>query len=101
MDWDFFFRQLEAGMNINETCFYFKDDPDKVEHYLGHISSQENPYWVGYCDIDGGCDFESAAELVNAPIFNGRTLKERWDKVIICEIEGCGLDDWMKCFPHI
>jgi len=101
MDWDFFFRQLEAGMNINETCFYFKDDPDEVEHYLGHISSQENPYWVGYCDIDGGCDFKSAAELVNAPIFNGRTLKERWDKVIICHIEGCGLDDWMKYFPHI
>ena len=22
MDWDFFFRQLTAGMNIDETCFF-------------------------------------------------------------------------------
>lgn len=26
MDWDFFYRQLEAGLNINETSFYFFDD---------------------------------------------------------------------------
>ena len=101
MDWDFFFRQLESGININETCFYFKDDPNEVEHYLGYISGQENPYWVGYCDIDGGCDFKNATELVNAQIFNGKTLKERWSNVIICHIEGCGFDDWMKYFHHI
>ena len=101
MDWDFFFRQLEAGININETCFYFDDDTEEKEHYLGYISEQEKPYWVGYCDIDGGCEFKSATELVNAPIFNGRTLRERWNKVIVCHIEGCGLDDWMKYIPHI
>ena len=48
MDWDYFFRQLEAGANINETCFYFEDDPDKNDHYLGYLPQYEKPYWVGY-----------------------------------------------------
>ncbi len=101
MDWDFFFKQLDAGININETRFYFEDDPEEKEHYLGYILEQEKPYWVGYCDIKDGCDFKSAIELVSAPIFDGKTLKERWNKVIICSIEGCSLDDWMKSFQHI
>lgn len=34
MEWSFFFRQLEVGMSIDETCFYFSDDPTEEEHYL-------------------------------------------------------------------
>ena len=101
MKWNFFFKQLEAGINVNETCFYFRDDPNEEEHYLGYIPDQKEPYWVGYCDIENGCDFANAIELVNAPIFNGKTLKDRWDDVIICHIEGVCLDDWMNCFQHI
>ena len=48
MEWDFFFRQLEAGINIDETCFYFADDLDENEHYLGYLPQYEKPYWVGY-----------------------------------------------------
>lgn len=46
MDWDFFFRQLTAGMNIDETCFYFSDDPNEEEHYLGYLPQYDKPYWV-------------------------------------------------------
>ena len=63
MDWDFFFRQLTAGMNIDETCFYFSDDPNEEEHYLGYLPQYDKPYWVGYCDVDGGCEFDTAEEL--------------------------------------
>ena len=101
MDWDFFFKQLQAGLNIDETCFYFTDDPNEEEHYLGYLPECKEPYWVGYCDIEGGCEFKSASDLVNAPIFNRKSLRERWDTVVICHIEGCGLDDWMKYFQHI
>ena len=54
MDWDFFFRELTVGMNIDETCFYFSDDPNEEEHYLGYLPQYDKPYWVGYCDIVGG-----------------------------------------------
>ena len=42
MEWDFFFRQLEAGINIDETCFYFADDADKNEHYLGYLPNMKS-----------------------------------------------------------
>ena len=31
MDWEFFLRELTVGVNIDETCFYFSDDPNEWE----------------------------------------------------------------------
>ena len=98
LDWDYFFKQLDAGMNIDETGFYFSDDPMECEHYLGYI---QDSYWIGYCDIEDGCDFSSAAELVNAPVFDGKSFQERWDNVVICSIEGIGVEDWLKFMSHV
>lgn len=95
MEWSFFFRQLEVGMSIDETCSYFSDDPTEEEHYLGYLPEYEKPYWVGYCDVEGGCEFKTASELVNAPIYG------RWDKVVIISIESFSVDDWMQCFHHV
>ena len=52
-------------------------------------------------DIENGCEFESAKELVEAPIFDGKSLHERWNSVVICSIEGCDLANWIKYFDHI
>ena len=101
MEWSFFFRQLEAGMLIDETCFYFSDDPTEEEHYLGYLPEYEKPYWAGYCDIEDGCEFKTADELVNAPIYDGKSLKSRWDKVVIVSIGGLDRDDWMQCCRHV
>ncbi len=100
LPFDYFFRQLEAGASIDETCFYFTDDPEEIEHYLGYLPQYDKPYWVGYCDIENGTEFATAEELVNAPIFNGKSLKSRWNAVKICGIEGLRLDDWFKCVKH-
>jgi hypothetical protein len=78
LDYEYFFRQLKAGISIDETCFYFVDDPQKEEHYIGFLPQYEKPYWVGYCDIPDGCEFHTAEELVNAKIFDGQSLIERW-----------------------
>ncbi len=101
LDFDYFFRQLKAGINVNETCFYFNDDPSEDEHYLGYCVESTTPYWIGYCDVRDGTEFETADELVNAPVFDGKSLKERWENVQICSIESFPLDDWMKCMEHI
>ncbi len=94
LDFDFFFRKLVEGSHIDETCFYFADDKTEKEHYLGFLPQYEKPYWVGYCDIENGTEFETAVELINAPIFDRRTLKERWKEVRIVSIEGISLVDW-------
>lgn len=101
LDFDYFFRQLKAGKSIDETCFYFADDEKQAEHYLGYLPEFDKPYWVGYCDIPDGTDFALAEELVEAPVFDGQSLKERWNEVRIVSIWGIGLDDWMKYCGHV
>ena len=101
MNWDFFFRQLSAGKNIDETCFSFCDDPDEKEHYLGFIPHCDEPYWIGYCDVEGGCAFKTAEELVSAPVFEGKCLRERWSGVMINGIGGLSFEEWLKYAEHV
>lgn len=100
MNFEFFYKQLKAGMNINETCFYFDDEPQIEERYIGYSPEYEKPYWVGYCDIEDGCEFYTAEDLVNAKIYKGKSLIERWENVVIESIEGLSLDDWFEFFEH-
>ena len=83
--------------NVDETAFYFDDDPEEDDHYLGYILEfkgeiVDKPYWIGYCDIDGGCEFKTATELFEAKVFEGKSIKERWEHVILLEIGGYDAD---------
>lgn len=100
LEFDFFYRQLEKGLNIDETCFYFRDDEEEIEHYIGYLPQFDEPYWVGLCDIEGGCEYKTADELIYAKIFDGQSLFERWDNVVICHIEGLSVKDWLECMEH-
>lgn len=61
----------------------------------------KNPYRVGFCDVENGIEFKTAKELLNAPIFNGKSLKFRWENVRICSIESFPLKDWIECMEHV
>ena len=63
---------------VDETRFYFNDDADKSEHYLGCLRAFQKPYWVGYCDVPDGCEFDTAYE----------------------EIGGLSVDDWLKLYRN-
>ena len=84
----------EKRININETSFYFKDDPQEIERFIGYLPQYDLPYWIGYCDIEGGCDFRTAKELFEAPVFGGRSLKDRWEDVVLIQIGGISMDEW-------
>lgn len=98
LDFGFFFQQLVEGRSIDETRFYFADDEAAEEHYIGFLPKYAKPYWVGYCDIEDGTEFGTALELVNAPIFNHRTLKERWNEVQIVSIDGIPFSEWYDIY---
>ena len=80
--------------NIDETSFYFKTDPKKVEHFIGYLPQYELPYWVGYCDVENGCDYKTAKELFEAPVFDGKSIKDRWNEIMLVQIGGISIDDW-------
>ena len=88
--------------NIDETSFIFKDDTHKIEHFIGYLPQYELPYWVGYCDVEGGCEFKTAKELFEAPIFDGKSIKDRWNEVEIIAIGAINIDEWNEefCVPN-
>ena len=108
MTFDFFFEQLNKGNPMmDEICFYFKNDENETEHFIGYLPKYKNglrtikndkPYWAGLCDIPNGCKFSTARELVDAKIYHGNSLCEIWDEIVICSIAGISVEDWMANF---
>lgn len=83
---------------IDETTFYFNDDPDETIHYIGCIRKYKKPYWAGYCDLYDGCEYFTAEELFTAKIYNGRSIKDRWESVVIVQIGGLPVSDWLESY---
>ena len=82
---------------VDETSFRFGSEPQE-EHFLGCLRQYDKPYWAGYCDIPDGAEFSTAAELFEAPIFGGRSLKDRWQEVVLDNIGGLSADYWTKYY---
>ena len=100
LDFEFFLRQLKTGIHVDESCFYFSDDIDKAEHHIGFLPQPEQPYLADCCDIPDGIAFQTAEELVDAKIYQGKSLRERWDCVRFINIGGVSFDYWLNHYQN-
>ena len=83
---------------IDETIFYFDDDPIETEHYLGCLREYNKPYWAGYCDVPDGCEFRTASELLNAKIYDGFSIKDRWKNIVFVNVGGIHIEAWLDIY---
>jgi len=95
----------EEPGSIDETELYFFDDSQKdVYCILGYLSGIDPayPYWVGYgCDIKDGAAFSTAEDLIEAEIFHGKSLVDRWDSVYVSTIGMIPVEEWLvRCSFH-
>ena len=97
---DYLIQEFKAGMNVDETSFTFEKDNQDLLRYIGYSENDPLPYWAGLCDLPNGRRFQTADELFEAKIYDGKSLKERWDEVTIYSIYSLPLDDWLSCLPH-
>ena len=97
---DYLIQEFKAGMNVDETSFSFEKDNQDLLRYIGYSENDTLPYWAGLCDLPDGRRFQTADELFEAKIYDGKSLKERWDEVTIYSIYSLPLDDWLSCLPH-
>ena len=97
---DYLIQEFKAGMNVDETSFTFEKDNQDLLRYIGYSENDPLPYWAGLCDLPDGRRFRTADELFEAKIYDGKSLKERWDEVTIYSINSLPLDDWLSCLPH-
>lgn len=96
-NYEFILAQFEKGdEHVDETTFYFRSDPQEVEHYIGYLPQYEKPYWAGYCDIENGCEFKTAKELFEAKIYCGQSIKDRWDDLVLINIGDISVNDCAK-----
>ena len=99
LDYEFFLNLLKTnGSWLDETHFYFVDDPGQREHWLGCIPKREKPYWLSDCDVPGGAEYDTAEEMAEAPVLNGKSLRERWPQVRVLGTMGLCLEDWQELY---
>lgn len=101
--YEFFLKIFEYDevFLVDETLFYFDDEPkNQQEHYLGCLREYDKPYWVGYCDIPDGEEFLTAKEMLEAKIFEGKSIKDRWEHVVIVNIGGFCWEDWLDMYMN-
>ena len=87
-------------MNVDESSLSCDKDNQDFRRYIGYSENEPLPYWAGLCDLPDGRRFRTADELFEARIYDGKSLKERWDEVTIYSINSLPLDDWLSCLPH-
>lgn len=85
---------------VDETAFHFEGETGGGQHFLGCLREYQKPYRVGYCDIEDGCEFLTAREMMCADIFDGRSIKDSWAQVIIDAIGGIGTDGWLENYKE-
>lgn len=74
--------------------FAFTFEGEDTERHFGY-SEQSRRYWAEPCDIPDGLEFRKMPELLNAAIFGGKSLIERWQDIHWDTVEGMRLDDWI------
>lgn len=90
------FRQkLAVGDNIYENNFYIENDDVFDDCWIGFAPDCENPYWFGLtADGKNACDFKTVDEILNAKVFNGKSMYELWNKVYFYTVNGIEAKDW-------
>ena len=92
-------------MLLNESEFRLVSDPISPKqpgycgaYMIGWIAETEKPYWIGGWDGAQDARFSSAEELADAPVFGGKSLRERWDDIMWLSLMSIPTDEWMSLF---
>ncbi len=84
-----FIRQDKLG----KFKFRFRDDPPQTERILEKLNEE---YSVGLCDIPIGTTFKTASQLVEAEIFGGKSLRDRWGEIEVIECAALPFHEWAE-----
>ena len=94
------FREMKDVMDDTAFCFLEERETGK-ERGLGCLPEGPRsfglPYWADDCDEAGGFRCAAAEELFDAPIYDGRSLRERWPEVWLFRIGGLFANEFIGC----
>ena len=109
------YEQIEKLFSFNtrkkfcvEIQFALQNSPKYDYCWMGKMWSrdeQKDVFWYGLTpDGKNAFDYHSFEEMANAPVFDGLSLKDVWDHIVIEEIDGCDpqqrLEDYIGDKPN-
>ncbi|HFU4202989.1 TPA: hypothetical protein ACGO8F_000561 [Streptococcus suis] len=100
LQYDYFLQEFEAGMMPGEINFSFETDDVDVLRSFGYSKEAEQPYWIRENKHMDERSFTSSAPLFSSLLFDGKSLRERWNEVVIYSIAGQSLNDWLSHADH-
>lgn len=94
LNYEMFRKLLEVG-DMEEVFFSFAGSAERK-----HISHDWNTgmYCAEGCDRKALCEFSTATALLQAEIFGGCSIEQRWDEVRVDEIDGMSAEQWQGIF---
>jgi len=99
LEFSFFYDIVKRGINheinIDETIFFFDDDPEEEHGYIMLFSGDSEYYCDGRC-CDRGFLIKNVDEVFNAKVWRGKSLKERWEHTVIDRIGGKKIRAWLS-----
>ncbi|MGN0523360.1 MAG: aminoglycoside 6'-N-acetyltransferase [Eubacterium sp.] len=92
--YDIFREKLNKRENIFENSFEIVGNYKFDDCWIGYIE-EFNEYWFGLTpDGNNTYEYKTADEILNAPVFDGKSMHELWDKVNFYSINGLGAEEW-------
>ena len=109
IQWELFWRiltenphscdEIEARIDGEYTIFGYLKEAKAWQGWRWVTTHYDRPFWIGDCDIPNGVDFATAEELVNAPVFGGKSMREVWPQMEIDGAAGMPVEAWMAQQP--
>ena len=94
ISYDLFRNKLIIANDMYENNFEILGSDKYNNCWIGY-SPDNNTYWFGLTeDGNNAYDYPSADEILNAPVFDGKSMYELWDKVVFWSINGLSVKDW-------
>ncbi len=83
------YNQLEKLFEHTSEILFLVENSKTFDHcWIGR--NYKDSYWLGLTrDGNGAYDYDSFEKMANAPVFEGKSLKELLDRIAILEIDAC------------
>lgn len=106
IQWELFWRiltenprscdEVEGRIDGEYTIFGYLREYREWRGGVWKTVRPERPFWIGDCDVPDGAGFLTAEELVNAPVFGGKSMREIWPLMEIDGAAGMPVEVWME-----
>lgn len=90
--YDVFRQKLVLGENIYENNFSITGSDKYSDCWIGYNGDE---YWFGLTpDGSNTYNYSAADEILNAPVFDGKSMYDLWGKVVFYSVNGVSAENW-------